>query len=156
MRRPRYTTFDAGTGRRTIHRSWRAAYRATDAERSPVVTSRSCSWCHAMNDVAECYCRECGHAVGVPRMDCDCPRCEPRVAAEGEPVYCIGKLGQDPASTRLATGQAALVALVPTLPPGGYIITRDGELHGTAEVRDDGTWELRTADFSIGPGYIIV
>ena len=38
-------------------------------------TSTSCGWCHAMNPVAERFCKECGHEAHVSRLLCRCPRC---------------------------------------------------------------------------------
>ena len=41
----------------------------------PVRASRSCSWCHALNETAERSCKDCGHEAHVARADCACPRC---------------------------------------------------------------------------------
>jgi len=40
------------------------------------VVSQSCSWCHELNPVGRIYCRHCGHQAQVPRMECQCPRCQ--------------------------------------------------------------------------------
>jgi hypothetical protein len=41
-------------------------------------TSRSCSWCHAINPTTQRFCKDCSHEAHVPRMDCRCSRCAPR------------------------------------------------------------------------------
>lgn len=35
----------------------------------------SCGWCHRMNSLDATHCQECGHEVGVARMNCQCPKC---------------------------------------------------------------------------------
>lgn len=40
-----------------------------------MLTSRSCSWCDAMNLATARTCSECGHDAHVCRLDCTCPRC---------------------------------------------------------------------------------
>lgn len=47
-----------------------------------MATCRSCSWCHAMNDITaaiatgqKVLCGECGHRADVCRLECDCPEC---------------------------------------------------------------------------------
>jgi predicted amidophosphoribosyltransferase len=47
----------------------------TEEEGERVLTSRTCSWCHASNSVRERYCHKCGHEAQVPRLDCRCRRC---------------------------------------------------------------------------------
>jgi hypothetical protein len=37
--------------------------------------SRSCSWCHQENPIDHIFCGGCGHQAHLPRMACDCPRC---------------------------------------------------------------------------------
>lgn len=41
------------------------------------ISSRSCSWCHEMNDITETktYCHQCGHRADLPRAKCDCEQC---------------------------------------------------------------------------------
>lgn len=38
----------------------------------------SCSWCHEMNEMTgdPVYCWNCGHRGDVPRMECDCQKCQ--------------------------------------------------------------------------------
>lgn len=44
-----------------------------------MLTSRSCSWCHTMNQTnagpGAPTCSECGHRADLPRSACDCARC---------------------------------------------------------------------------------
>lgn len=43
---------------------------------------RSCSWCHAENEVTPglvlppVFCNECGHRADLPRVACDCEKCQ--------------------------------------------------------------------------------
>jgi hypothetical protein len=62
------------------------------------ITSRSCSWCHRMNDADSRFCQECGHEAHVARLACRCRQCV-AVAPRLEPLpvhfacgYC-GKPG---------------------------------------------------------------
>jgi hypothetical protein len=36
----------------------------------------SCSWCHKANESTVLWCRNCGHAVGKSRLQCDCRQCD--------------------------------------------------------------------------------
>ena len=51
------------------------------------MTYRSCSWCHATNQMTggPVFCRDCGHRADVPRLDCDCPRCRQLAYPPTEP-----------------------------------------------------------------------
>lgn len=43
-----------------------------------MTTSRSCSWCHTINDLIpgrSAFCVACEHRADVARLDCDCPKC---------------------------------------------------------------------------------
>lgn len=44
-----------------------------------ISSSRSCSWCHTMNDVREEFCSNCGHCAHVPRRQCYCSECKRRM-----------------------------------------------------------------------------
>jgi hypothetical protein len=44
---------------------------------------RQCRWCRTLTHAANYLCIECGHVVGVPKADCNCPQC--LMAAAGEP-----------------------------------------------------------------------
>lgn len=40
--------------------------------------SKSCSWCHEMNEMLperRTWCHSCGHRADLPRHCCDCQRC---------------------------------------------------------------------------------
>jgi hypothetical protein len=45
-----------------------------------MLTSSSCSWCHAINQIGggTTFCKVCGHDAARARMDCACPACASR------------------------------------------------------------------------------
>ncbi len=55
-----------------------------------MATVRTCSWCHEINPVPEdgtpaAPCWYCKHNSALPRVQCDCPQCKRRRAADREP-----------------------------------------------------------------------
>ncbi|HKI30300.1 MAG TPA: hypothetical protein VKA46_00310 [Gemmataceae bacterium] len=43
-------------------------------------TLATCSFCHALGEPGS-PCPDCGHQVGVSRLDCRCPACAPQTTA---------------------------------------------------------------------------
>jgi hypothetical protein len=54
-----------------------------DADMTRVRTLRTCSWCHAANASTVRWCATCGHAAHLPRLQCDCPQCQPALETDG-------------------------------------------------------------------------
>jgi hypothetical protein len=91
---------NAGESRKSLLQRWREAYgkvevlvritgvcrpselamQIADMQSQRRSRHRSCSWCHEVNDVTAGpgRCKVCGHRADVPRLECDCSRCQPR------------------------------------------------------------------------------
>lgn len=49
------------------------------AQVGPIISSRSCSWCHHLNDTRVEFCERCRHCAQLPRMQCYCSDCSRRL-----------------------------------------------------------------------------
>lgn len=60
-----------------------ATYACHDAQASAAATAITCPWCHAIqighSGPAWCRREHCGHRIDLPRMTCDCVKCQPLV-----------------------------------------------------------------------------
>jgi hypothetical protein len=72
-----------------------------------------------------------------------------------EPVFSVRSLDR-PAEAYEVLGTDGLLEAVPTLRAGVYAIMLDGELWGSADVAENGTWVIESDGFSAGPGFVVI
>jgi hypothetical protein len=120
--------------------------------------SRSCSWCHALNDVRAVTCRNCGHNAHVPRLHCTCEQCvsPPFTRAEQEQLealadfYAEGELSQELAPTRpeailtdiVRDGRLVAGIMLWPGPSGGFLgAWLDARMGGVREISGSTPWQ---------------
>src|SRR5581483_1450957 len=78
-----------------------------------IVRSRqSCSHCHEMNDAGAKFCHNCGHRADLPRLLCDCARCQPFTSSTPETPLFVGYAKLEQLVARHNPNEKLIIGLV--------------------------------------------